>query len=141
MLRVGCDFDHRIGAGPHQQIVYLAFVLMCEVSDLLWQREDQMEVLHGQQLSLTCCQPSLGGTGLTFWTVAVTARVVGNVLMIAVLAPRNMAPEHRCSTALDGTHHFHLVQVDVPLVCHTLSTTMVAKDIRNLQRLNRHASL
>jgi hypothetical protein len=44
---------------------------MGDVSDLFGQREDQVEIPHGQQLCFTCCQPSFSGTRLTFWAMAV----------------------------------------------------------------------
>ena len=73
VLGVGGDLDHSVRAGPHQQIVDLAFVLMRNIGNGFWQGEDEVEIPHGQQLGLTCCQPSFGGTRLTFWTMAVAA--------------------------------------------------------------------
>jgi hypothetical protein len=54
MLRISSDLDNRVRTCPHQQVIDLAFVLMRDVGNLFGQREDQMEIPHGQQLGLTC---------------------------------------------------------------------------------------
>jgi hypothetical protein len=43
-----------------------------------------------------------------------------------------MTAKRRGSTALNRTHDFELVQADVPLVCRTPSSTMVAEDVGDL---------
>ena len=53
-------------ARPPQQIVELPLVLMGDAGDRLWQREDQMEISHGQQFGLTCRQPGLCRIHLAF---------------------------------------------------------------------------
>jgi hypothetical protein len=53
--------------------------------------------------------------------------------MSAVFAPRDMSAECRRATALDCTHHLHLTQANMPCVCRTPGTTVIAEDIRNLQ--------
>ena len=133
VLGIGGNLDHRVSARPHQQIVDLAFVLMRDVGDRFGQSEDEVEVSHGQQLCLPCGQPCLCRTRLAFGTVTVAARVVGDVLMRAVGAPRDMTAKRRCAAALDCAHHFQLVQADVPCVRRTPGSTMVAEDIRDLQ--------
>jgi hypothetical protein len=54
VLGVGGDLDHRISTRSHQQIIDLAFVLVRDVGNLFGQGEDQVEIPHGQQFSLTC---------------------------------------------------------------------------------------
>ena len=130
---IGGDLDHRVRARPHQQIVDLAFVLMRDVSDRFGQGEDEMEIPHGQQFGLACRQPCLCGTGLTLGAVAIAARIVGDVLMRAVSAPRDMPAKRRRAAALDRAHHLQLVQADVPRIGRPPGSTMGAEDIRNLQ--------
>jgi len=48
MFWIGGDSNHRVCTDPHQQIVNLSFVLTRDVGDWLWQREDEMEIPHGQ---------------------------------------------------------------------------------------------
>ena len=97
------------------------------------QREDQMEVPHGQQLRLARRQPCLCRTRLALGAVAVAAGIIGDVLVRAVLAARNMAAERRRAAALDRAHHLHLIEADVACVGRTPGSTMGAEDIRNLQ--------
>ena len=106
---------------------------MRDVGDLFGQREDEVEVSHGQQLCFPCSQPSFGGTRLTFWAVPIAAGIIGDVLMRAVGAPRDMTAKRRCAAALNGTHDFELVQADMPSVCRTPGSTMGAEDIRDLR--------
>lgn len=133
LLGIGGDPDHRVRARPHQQIVDLAFVLAGEVSDWLWQCEDQVEIPHGQQHGLARCQPSLGCTRLTLGAMAIAARVVGNVFMPAVFAPRGMATERCRAAARDGVHDFQLVEADMARIGRPPGRTMDPEDIRNLQ--------
>ena len=50
-----------------------------------------------------------------------------------------MAAESRCPAALDGAHHLHLVETDTAAVGLTPSGTVIAEDIRDLQRWPGHA--
>ena len=92
-----------------------------------------MEISHGQQLCFPCSQPSFGGTRLTFWAVPIAAGIIGDVLMRAVGASRDMAAKRRCAAALNGIHDFKLGQVDVSRVCCAPSSTMGAENVCDLQ--------
>jgi len=70
---VGCDLDNRVRARPHQQVVDLPFVLKRDVGDRLRQREDQVEIPHGQEFGLACRKLGLGRTRLTFGAMAIAA--------------------------------------------------------------------
>jgi len=130
---VGGDPDHGVRARPHQQIVDLAFVLVRDVGDRLWQREDQVEIPHRQKFRLTRGQPGLGRTRLTFWAMAITARIVGDMLMRAVLAPCNM-PAKRCrAAALDCAHDLQLIEADMARIRRPPGSTMGTENIRDFQ--------
>ena len=133
MFWIGGDSNHRVCTDPHQQIVNLPLVLICDISDRFWQRKDEMEVPHGQQFCLACCQPCLCSTRLTFWAVPVAARVISDVLVCAVFATCDMATEHSRATTFNRRHHFQLVQTDVPGITHAPHRAMVAENVRNLQ--------
>lgn len=132
VLWVSRDLYHRVSTRPHQQVVDLSFVLMRDIGDGFGQGENEVEIPHWQQFGLARRQPGFGCTGLTLGAMAITARVVGDVLVFAVVATRNMSAKRRCATTLDGRHHLHLVQADMPLVGGAPRSTMVAKDVRNL---------
>lgn len=73
VLWIRRDLDHRVGAGSHQQIVDLSFILVRDVSDGFGQRENQVEIPHGQQLCFPCGQPCFCGGGLALGAMAITA--------------------------------------------------------------------
>jgi hypothetical protein len=50
VLRVACDLEHGGRTGAEEQIVEQSLVLQHERGELMWQREDEVEVGHGQQL-------------------------------------------------------------------------------------------
>src|SRR5271169_1831157 len=61
------------------------------------------------------------------------ARVVGDDLMGAVFAARDMTAERRGAAVLDRRHHFQLAEAHMAGVGLTPSRAMVAEDIRDLQ--------
>lgn len=141
VLGVGGNPDHRVCARPHQEIVDLPFVLVGDVRDRFGQREDQVEIPHGQQFGLARRQPSPGCPGLAFGTVAIATGIVGDVLMGAVFAPRDMAAERRRAAALDSAHDLQLIEADVADVGRQPGSAVGAEDIRNLQRWPRQRGL
>jgi len=66
------------------------------------------------------------------------AGVIGNGGIGAVLAARDMAAEGRRAAALNRRHHLQLVEADMASMGLTPCRTMIAEDIRNLQRRTRH---
>ena len=108
VLWVMGNLDHRVRADAHQQIVDLPFVLIRDVSNGFGQREDEVEIPHRQQLGLACRQPGFGCPGLTFGAVPVATGVIGNVLMSAVFAARNVTAKLGCATALNCAHYLQL---------------------------------
>ena len=57
---------------------------------------------------------------------------------LLVLAARDMAAERRRAAALDGRHHLQLVEADVAGIGSAPRRSVVAEDIRNLQRWTGH---
>ena len=68
----------------------------------------------------------------------VAAAVVGDDRVGAVFAARDMAAERRRAAALDRTHHLHLVEADVAGIGSAPRRSVVAEDIRDLQRWTGH---
>jgi hypothetical protein len=68
----------------------------------------------------------------------VAAAIVGDDGVRAVLAARDMAAERRRAAALDGRHHLQLVEADVAGIGSAPRRSVVAEDIRNLQRWTGH---
>src|ERR1700687_2148537 len=98
-----------------------------------------MEVGHGQQLGLALGQPFPSGGALALRAMPVAATVVGDDGMRAVLAARDMPAERRCAAALDGCHHLQLVAADVTGMGLPPCRSVIAEDIRDLQRWSSHS--
>ena len=137
-LGIGGDCQRGLSCRGEQQTVERGFVLVGDIGDRTRQREDKVEVADGQQFGLALGEPFLGGGALTLGAMPVAAAVVGNHSMGAVLAARDVAAERHRAAALDGRHHLHLVEADVPGIGAAPCRPVVAEDIRNLQRWTGH---
>ena len=73
MLRVAGKFEQCRCTGSEQQIVKQPLVLQGESGEFVRQREDDVKVRDGQQLSPALGQPAGAGVPLTSGAVAVTA--------------------------------------------------------------------
>ena len=71
-LRIGADFEYGCGTGLKQEMEERSLVLPDERHELVWNAEDDVEVVHGQQFILPRAQPLLSGVGLTLRAVAIT---------------------------------------------------------------------
>ena len=65
--------------------------------------------------------------------MAIAARIVGDMLMGAVLAARDMAAKLCRAASLDGVHDLQLIKTDVARIGHPPGSTMGTEDIRDLQ--------
>src|SRR5712691_1775383 len=68
----------------------------------------------------------------------ITAAVVGDLRVRAVLAAHDMAAESHRAAALDRRHYLQLAETDVASIGLTPSRSMVAEDIRDLQGGTSH---
>ena len=140
MFGVGCDRKNGLARCLEQQIVDHRFVLISDVSDRRRQREDDVEIRHRQELGLALGEPLLCCCGLAFRAMAITARVIGNprIAAVLVLTTRNMAAERRCAAALDRTHDFELAEAHMAGVGLTPRRSEVAEDICDFESGTDH---
>src|SRR6266849_429952 len=68
----------------------------------------------------------------------ITAAVIGDLRVRAVLAAHDMAAESCRAAALDRRHHLQLAETDVTCIGFTPSRSMVAEDIRDLRGGTSH---
>src|SRR5712675_1035050 len=68
----------------------------------------------------------------------VTAAVIGDLRVQAVLAAHDMAAESHRAAALDRRHHLQLAETDVTCIGLPPSRSMVAENIRDLQGMTSH---
>jgi len=138
MLGIGGDGEGGFGGRLEQQVVDDGLVLIGDVADWRRQGVDHMEVRHGQQLGLALGQPFPGCGSLTLGAMAVAAGVVGDDGVGAALAACDMAAERSRAAALDRRHHLELVEADMAGIGLPPCRTMVAEDVRDLERQAGH---
>jgi len=139
-LLVGGDPHCRLGGSLEQDVVDDGLVGVGEIGDRRGERVDDMEVGDGQQLGLAFLEPQACRRALTLGAMPIAAGVVGDdgVTARSVLAARNMAAKRGRAAALDRAHHLHLGKAHVAAVGLTPSATVIAEDVRDLQRCGRH---
>ena len=110
MFGVGSDGEQGLGSRSEQNTVEHCLVVIRDITDRRWQGEDQVIVVHGQEVCLASFQPAPGGAGLALRAVAVAAGVVGDLSMLTGRALQNMAAERRAAAAFDGRHDLELAE-------------------------------
>src|SRR5215831_4989772 len=133
------DGEHRLCRSREQEAVDHRLVVVGDVADRRRQREDDMEIGHREQLGLARRHPCARRRALALGTVAVAAAIVGDHRMGAVLAACHMAAEGGGAAALDGAHHFELVEADAAAVGIAPCGPVAAEDVRDLQTWPGHA--
>src|ERR1700681_4097123 len=100
-----------------------------------------MEVRHRQQLGLALGEPFPCCGALALRAMPVTAAVVSDDLMGAIFAAHEMAAQRRRAAALDGSHHLQLVEAHMAGIGLPPCRSVVAEDIRDLQRWTGHGAV
>jgi hypothetical protein len=134
VLGVGRDGDQGFGGGFEQQVVDDSLVLIGDVGDRSWQREDDVEMGHGQELGLAVGQPFFASGGLALWAMPIATGVVRDAQLGAGFAAFDMTAQHRRSAALDRRHDLELAEAQVAGMGRTPSRPAVAEDVRHLDR-------
>ena len=102
MLGISGDGGECYRGSVEQQIVNHRLVLIGEFANGCGEGEDDVIVLDGQEVAAAVFEPAFSGPTLTLGAVAVTARVVGNLGVLATLTTRNVPAERGGAAALDG---------------------------------------
>ncbi len=101
VLGVTGDGLQRFGGGTKQDAIDGAFVLQGEWGDLCWQREDDVEVGHIEEVLLPGFKPARTSGSLTLGAVPVTTGVVGYLLVSATVTLLFVSSEGGRATAND----------------------------------------
>src|ERR1700693_827827 len=96
------NLQQSCSTGVKQQVVDQPFILQCERSQFPRQREDNVHVAGGQQLSFPRREPVQTCIALTLGTVPVATRVVRDGGVSAVRALIAMSTQRGGSAACDG---------------------------------------
>ena len=134
VLGVRRDGDQGVGGGFEQQIIDDRLVVIGDVGDRPRQSEDDVEVRHRQEFGLARGQPLLGSGGLALWAMPITAGIVGNAQVRAVLAAFDMPTQRRRSATLDRRHDLELAEAHMAGVGGTPSRPAMAENVRHLDR-------
>lgn len=105
VLGVGRNSQQRLGRCLEQEAVDRRLVLIRDVRDLRWQGEDRVEVFDRQHVFDTRGHPLPRGGPLTLRAMPIAAGVVGDVLVAAFGAGRNMPAEGGGPASLNGGHY------------------------------------
>src|SRR5215475_469441 len=99
-------------ASREQQIVEQTWVVQGQDIQLVRHGKHDMEVVGGQKFSFSGRQPALARLCLALWAVAISAGVIGDVL-VATLRARIHVATQRCGAAsLNSTKGFMLLKVE-----------------------------
>jgi len=115
-----------------------AFVVIGDGSDARRQREHDVEIGNLQELGLARLQPLARLRPLTLRAVPVAAGVVRDRGVATLLAARYVSAEVCRAAGLDRAHHLELGMCEVALHGAAPCRTVIAEDIRDLQRWPGH---
>jgi hypothetical protein len=88
---IGHDRDQRFGRRLEQNVIDRRLVLIGNVGDGCRQREHEVIIGNGQEFGFALGEPRPGRRALTLRAMTVTAGVVGDDRVGAILAARDMA--------------------------------------------------
>src|SRR5215475_322565 len=104
------------------------------------QREHHMEIARFQKFLLPGGDPTLARLSLTFWTVAIAARVIGDGLVAATSRANIDVTAQSCGSAMhDGTHHLQLLETNRVAMTVNEVFALRAKDLGHLHGGPAHA--
>ena len=94
-IGIGGHLEHGLGGRPQQQVVDNPGIGQRERVEGIREREDEVEVRHGEQIGRVRLQPPGRSRGLAGRAVAVAAGVVGDLLMPTLGTTQDMTAQGR----------------------------------------------
>src|SRR5438477_4847778 len=104
MFGVGGNGAQGFRSGPKENVVHHLLVLVSDGCNLFWQGKDDMEVIGVEEFGLTILDPLGACQGLALWAMPVSARVVTNTFMLALVALFQVTAQSGSPAQFDGTH-------------------------------------
>src|SRR5438067_778269 len=115
------------------------FVLPHQWDKQVRHAENEMKIVHGQQLLLALGEPLLASAGLAFRTMPIPTRVIGDRgTMPTAGALIEVTAECGSPTARNGQQHFDVLPADPLAVSFDEGSSGAADDIGHLQRWPTH---
>ena len=133
------DGFQSLGGGPEENAVDSLLVLESDRGNLFRHGEDDMKVRDLKKFGLAVLKPLGSGQGLTFWAMAIPARVEGVSLVTALVATLHMAAESGCPAHFDGGHDAPLPGGHRRAMLFAVGFAIAAKHVRHFQLRTIHA--
>ena len=138
VLGIGRNLQEGFGGGAEQEVVNRPLVLEGQRRDRLGQREDDVKVLHRQQLGGALLEPDCPGRGLALRTVPIAAGTIRDQTMAAAVALRDVATEGGGATDRDILQRFPVAAGKRLAARRAVSGSVAAKNVGQLQRWRVH---
>ncbi len=132
VLGIASDLKECGGTGAEEQFLEQPLVLLHQGRQLMRQREDDLEVGHGQQFGRARDQALGACVALALRGVPVAARVTGDGLVSAAGASIAMAAERGREATDDGVHHLALLPGEMRSMPFEEAATGSTEDVGHL---------
>ena len=135
---IGRNLQKSFGSRTEQQVINDSLILQCQWCQLLGQREDEVKIRCRKKLFGSFVKPFLPGAELALRAMSISARVVGDHGMTALVALFEMTAEGRGAARADVAKSFMLLRRDgVPPLRQKL-LLMLANDIGYFEPMFAH---
>jgi len=108
MLGVGSNLQQSGRTGFEKQLEENLLVLPNERDQRVWDAENQVVVIHGQQLLLPSGQPLVPSVCLALRAMTIPARIIREALMTAAIALVSVSTQCRGAASFDRVEHLYL---------------------------------
>jgi hypothetical protein len=124
--------------GLKQEVVHHALVGEREARQWLRHREDEVDVAHGQELRFASRHPRVPRGGQTLRAVSITAAVVREGRVCALLTAIAMPAQRRGAAPSDGPEDASMLPGDPRVVGVQKAIAVLAHDVGHLEGWPRH---
>src|SRR5271169_7084384 len=133
VLRIASKSEHRRSTGAIEQIVEQPLVLQYQSRQRMRQRENHVEVRHGQQFGRARREPFCARVSLALRAVPIAARVERDGLMATADALVAMTTQCRGAAADDGIEHLAMRPCKMRLLLFPETVARCADDVGHLE--------
>jgi hypothetical protein len=138
MFRIGRDGPKSGRDGLEEEVVNDLLVVEGEGAEGVGKCEDDVEVRDRQEFAPPGLEPFGFGQGLTLGAVPVAAGVVGDHLVVAMVAPIEMSPQGGGPALLDSAHDLPLLGIHRLAELAAIVFSVLAEDVRDFQTWLAH---
>src|SRR5208337_5675644 len=129
---IGGDFEQSLSAGGEQQVVEQSWIFQGQQVKFMRHREHDVEIAGGQKFAFPCRQPAFPSLCLALGAVPVSARIVGDGLIIAARALVAMSTQGSGAAALNGTQGLELREIQARSIAVEKTLALGAEDVSHL---------